>query len=352
MAISCVRCGTIALILLSIASSSFAVPVPAANSATIKDRANYIPRRKHVPLPGKIVAILLPDAQPVLSLEGRSGPANQLCIGYNGSSYRWVYVQVKERPMIGSLNLPVGDKGEKKRFDSLSLATPETVKQFGIKGRYALVEVEVNGGLGSPADDSFVATKMRQLDDTKEFPFKLDDVIANVRQQYEQRVKDQVREIDSGMAKAASGAIKDHKATGPRERAAVMFVTWLPEAKRLRVHFRTTISDGEYQYAGGVNIDLGGARTMKAGADRRRDPESWFQCAAVRLTVRNAVRHRFWNGLRSRTERQDRKNADAPHRELPARHQGAADFQSRRGRDASVSRGFDSQNSAVMNRQS
>ena len=140
MAISCVRCGTIALILLSVASTSFAVPVPAAKSATIKDRANYIPRRKHVPLPGKIMAVLLPDGQAILNLEGRSGPANQLhmATGYNGSSYRWVYVQVKERPMIGSLNLPVGDKGEKKRFDNLSLATPETVKQFGIKGRYAV----------------------------------------------------------------------------------------------------------------------------------------------------------------------------------------------------------------------
>jgi hypothetical protein len=266
MAISCVRCGTIVLTLLVVASTSFAVPVPAAKSATIKDRANYIPKRKHVPLPGKIVALLLPDAQAILNLEGRSGPTNQLCIGYNGGSYRWVYVQVKERPMIGSLMVRVGDKGDRKRFDNLSLATPETVKQFGIKGRYALVEVEVNGGLGSPADDSFVATKMRQLDDTKEFPFKLDDVIANLRQQYEQRVKDQVREIDSGMAKAATEAIKDRKATGPRERAEVMFVTWLPETKRLRVHFRTTISDGEYKYAGGVNIYLGGARTMKAGA--------------------------------------------------------------------------------------
>ena len=42
-----------------------------------------------------------------------------------------------------------------------------------------------------------------------------------------------------------------------------MFVTWRPEAKRLRVHFRTTISDGEYKYAGGVNIDLGPRATRK-----------------------------------------------------------------------------------------
>lgn len=262
MTASPIRCGLATLALGLAASSLLAVPVPSSGSATITDRQGYIPFRKHVPLPGKVIAVLLFDAQPVLNLEGRSGPADQLCLAYRGGSYRWVYVPVKENPLIGSLNLRVGDKGERKRFDNLSMATPATVKQWDIKGKYALVEVEVNGGLGSPAEDAFVATNMRQLDVTKEFPFKLEEVIENLRKQYEQHVKEQFRQVDSAMEKSAGEAIKDRKATGPRERVDVMFITWLPETQRLRVHFRSTIMDGEYKYAGGVNIDLGGPRTM------------------------------------------------------------------------------------------
>ena len=259
-----IRCSWAVLTVAIAATSLFAVPVPGGGSATITDRQGYIPNRKHVPLPGKVIGVLLFDAQPVLSLEGRSGPADQLCLGYNGGSYRWIYVPVKENPQIGSLSMHVGDKGERKRFDNLSMATPATVQQWDIKGKYALVEVEVNGGLGSPAEDAFVATKMRQLDGTKEFPFKLEEVIDKLRKQYDQHIKDQFRQLDSAMEKSAGEAIKDRKATGPRERVDVMFITWLPETQRLRVHFRSTIMDGEYKYAGGVNIDLGGPRTLKA----------------------------------------------------------------------------------------
>ena len=37
--------------------------------------ANFIHKTKHLPSPGKIVAVLATDAAPVLSLAGRSGPA-------------------------------------------------------------------------------------------------------------------------------------------------------------------------------------------------------------------------------------------------------------------------------------
>jgi hypothetical protein len=225
------------------------------------DRKAFIPFRKHVPLSGKVIGVLVYDAQPVLSLEGRSGPANQFCLAYNGGSYRWVYVPVKENPLIGSLNIAVGDKGERKRFDNLSMANPQTLSQWDIKGKYALVEIDVNGGLGSPAADALVATHMRQLDGTKEFPFKLEELIEDLQKKYDQQLKDQVRQIDAAMEKAASEAINDGKATGPRERVQVMYVTWISETERLRIHFRTTIMDGNYKYAGGVNVDFG-ARTI------------------------------------------------------------------------------------------
>ena len=39
-----------------------------------KDATDLIPNRKHMPLKGRVVGVLLYDGQPVLSTEGRSGP--------------------------------------------------------------------------------------------------------------------------------------------------------------------------------------------------------------------------------------------------------------------------------------
>lgn len=232
------------------------VPVPGSGPDTITDRKGFIPVNKQQPLPGKLVGVLVPGAQPVLSVEGRSGPEDQLCLGYNGCSYRWVYVPVTERPMMPWLDLPVAS-GERKRFNSLSLAMPATVQPLGVGPGYSLVEVEVNAGLGSPADQSFAATKMKTLDGTTDYPLKVADVMADLQKRYARFLTDQSKEIDAAMAESGRKAIGERKPTGPRERSDLTFVTWLPEAQRLRVHFRTHILDGEYKYANGIRIDLG-----------------------------------------------------------------------------------------------
>lgn len=256
-----------------VGSLVFAV-VTAVNAAPIKtadtvtDRASFIPLRKQQSLAGKVVGVLVSEPHAVLATEGRSGPKDQMCFGRGGCSYRWVYVPVENNPLIPRLNIRIGEKGSQvKAFDRLSMASPETVKKWDVPGTFALVEVEVNDGLGSPPDDSFVATKMRRLDGTAEFPLKVDEVIADLRRKYDDHLRETAGPVDEAMAKAAAAALKDRKPTGPRERRDVMFVTWLPETDRLRVHFRTIMTDGEYQYANGIKIDLGGAiPTMKAGS--------------------------------------------------------------------------------------
>src|SRR5262249_61641281 len=100
---------------------------------------------------------------------------------------------------------------------SLSMASPQTVKQWDIAVPYALVEVEVNDGLGAPADQAFVATKMKRLDGTKEFPLQLADVLADLRKRYPDDVKARQKAIDEALAEEQKVALKDRKPTGPRE---------------------------------------------------------------------------------------------------------------------------------------
>lgn len=264
-------------------ASAAATPVN-SGGPTIIDRKNFIPLRKHVPLPGTVIGVLVPDAQAVLALEGRTGPPDQLVFSCGGGSYRWMYVQVKANALIPRLDVPVGTKGEKKRFENLNLATPATLREFGIDGRYALVEVEVNGGLGAPAGDSFVATSIRRLDGTRAFPRKLDEVIGDLQRRYQDQERERSRETDAALEKAGAAALKGKKPTGPRERIDIAFATWLPDSNRLRVHFRSTLTDGRFEYENGINIEFGVKRTF-----------------AINQAVPTYQANRLPNGLRNGT---------------------------------------------------
>src|SRR5262249_10547114 len=149
-----------------------AAPNPLAGEETIGDRAGFIPYRKHRPLPGTVIGLLVGNPQPILSSEGRSGPLDSLCFSTDGASYRWVYVAADKDPQITNLDVPVGKGDERKRYPSLNMATLKNVKRWGVSQPYTLVEVQVNDGLGSPAEDSFVATDIKVLEGSAEYPLK------------------------------------------------------------------------------------------------------------------------------------------------------------------------------------
>ncbi|HEV3142706.1 MAG TPA: hypothetical protein VGZ47_02360 [Gemmataceae bacterium] len=251
--------GSAVAVAAALGGASFvdALPVQSGTNNTITDRKNFIPTRKFEPLAGKAIGLLVSDVQPVLNAEGRTGPENQLCFAQNGCSYRWAYVPAENNPRKTNLDLPVSEKGERKHFENVCLATAETVKPFGIQAKYALVELEVNGGLGCPACHSFAATKITRLDGTKEFPLDVAKVIAELSKKYDEHLRDEAQKIDNAMVEAGEKYLKDEKATGPRERSELMFLTWLPDSQRLRAHFRTRMTDGAYKYAAGLNIELG-----------------------------------------------------------------------------------------------
>ena len=245
---------------------ALAAPDPSANEDTIKDRAGFIPQRQYQPLPGKVVGVLVADVRKVMGNEGRSGPADAFGFSSGGGSYRWVYVPVADKPLIPSLTLPVGPTGEqKKRFDKLSLANAETVKQWGVPGGNVLVEVEVNGGLGAPPGDGFAATNMKVVEGTRDYPLRVADVLEQLRTRYQAHLKEQQPAIDRALADAQVKALKDRKPTGPRETDEIMHVSWLPQTQTLRVHFRTKITDGAFQTGQGVERDQFPLPPIKGG---------------------------------------------------------------------------------------
>jgi len=237
--------------------------------AEIKDRKGFIPYRNHQVLKGTAIGILLTDGQPVLGNEGRSGPSDQLVFATGGGSYRWVYVPTGNGT-IRNLQVPVGDQGNTQTFPSLDMANPKSVGGWGIKQPYSLVEVQVNNGQGSPAGDSFVATNMKVLDGTKEYPINTTEVVQALKKRYAEYVKEKGKAIDAAMTEAAGKYLKGRKATGPREQNELMFLTWLPETKTLQAHFRTKVTDGAYTW-----VEGGGIRPFPL-PPRKKDPNNPF----------------------------------------------------------------------------
>jgi hypothetical protein len=240
----------LALALLTMTASAallIAAPAPTETTETVKDRTTFLPHNKYNPLPGKTIGVLVSDVVAVMGLEGRSGAADNYGFSAANASYRWVYVPVKERPVITNFTIRAGEKGDQSAtYPNLGMANPNTVKQWDINVPYSLVEVEVNGGLGAPPDQGFVATKMKRLDDTKDYPLKVHEVVSDLRKRYAAYTKEHQKEIDDSLAEIQKTALKDKKLTGPRQTKEIFYITWLPESEHLRVCFRTTITDGAF----------------------------------------------------------------------------------------------------------
>lgn len=224
------------------------------------------------PLTGKSIGIVVRDGRKVLATEGRSGPPDALCFSRDGKSYQWMYVVTKDDPGIGELELPVGEKGDKSRsFRDLSLADARSAKHWDLSEPYSLVEVEVNGGEGSPATDSFVATRVRRIDGTPEFPLDVGKVMRELQKSYKAYVLSQQKAVDNAMNAAQQQYLKDQKPTGPREESEIVHVTWRGETERLQVRFSTRVTDGIFSIGKGTERKKnGGAVAERQGEDSPR----------------------------------------------------------------------------------
>jgi hypothetical protein len=215
-------------------------------------RQDFLPRRKYVPLPGKAVGLLVGQIRDVVGQEGRSGPEDAVCFARSAASYRWVYLPVPAPAPIRDLRVPVGEKGtEFQVYTALDIARPAMLAGWGIRTLPALVEVEVNGGRGSPAGESFVATHLRLLEGSQEYPLPASKILADLRQRYQRFLKERHKDLEAALKTAQQQALGDGKPTGPREQKELGYFTWLPETNALQARFLTRWTDGAYHYVRG-----------------------------------------------------------------------------------------------------
>jgi hypothetical protein len=126
----------------------------------------------------------------------------------------------------------------------------------GLPRPLALVEVEVNGGAGSTSDAAsafeFVATRLRVLDGTPEYPLHVAGVVSKLDCMYRMYLASRQREIDQAVERGLEQAFTQRRPSTVPAPTLERIVTWIPDqtlgsvstSPHLLVRYRTTIPSG------------------------------------------------------------------------------------------------------------
>lgn len=181
-----------------------AAPVPTSTPDTpATDPSKFVPTRTFTARDGTVVGVLVADAVPVMSRDGRSSQPDAIAFSRDGGSYNWLYVPVEANPQITNLQVRVGPKGGSTVvYPKLSMASPKTTAAWGVGEKFTLVEVTVNDGQGAPADEAFVATAVKVVDGTKAYPLKANEVVTAAREQFGKFTTAIKKDLADAMAKS------------------------------------------------------------------------------------------------------------------------------------------------------
>ncbi|MDX2036902.1 MAG: hypothetical protein SFX72_09635 [Isosphaeraceae bacterium] len=230
-------------------------PPPGAAALSSADRAPVLFRSvpQFAPLPGKVVGVIVLDAQDAFAAEERFGPAGASGFASGVGSYRWFYVAAEDPGKGDDLTVNVGSpKDAVADFSGVVPATRRTLPRAIREGVCRLAEVEVNGGKGSPADEVFVATRIVPLDRSPEYPLDLSEVVARARTDWAARFHPDSEGVARSLEEARRAALGDAKPTGPLETLREIRVTWLPRERKILLELRTTVANGRYAFGKGT----------------------------------------------------------------------------------------------------
>ncbi len=248
------------LALLTAVGALAAAPVPTTIPDTpATDPAKFLPTRAYTARDGTVVGVLVADAGPVMSRDGRSSQADAIAFSRDGGSYNWLYVPVEANPQITNLQVRVGPKGGTTVvYAKLSMASPKTTAAWVVSEKFTLAEVTVNDGQGAPADEAFVASGVKVVEGTKAYPVKANEVVTTAREQFAKYSTAIKKDLSDAMAKSQKAALNDEAPSGKVKTEELLHVTWLPADEQLAVTFLVKQSDGAWKKGGGgANLDDG-----------------------------------------------------------------------------------------------
>lgn len=195
-------------------------------------------------VPGHATGVLVLDGE-LQHFLGRTGPeGREVSFSTAGQSYRWVLVPGRAGDVSPTLNLrgqKAGDFYAPAEVRAAGLA--DDMAALGLQKPYALVEAEVNEGLGSREDERLVLTKIKPLEGSPGYPADLSAVVDEAREAHE-RLPSLTPEMEKARTAPATppppwfAKLGGGGAEAVRDDRTLVYVTWLPDTRELVVRFR------------------------------------------------------------------------------------------------------------------
>ena len=219
------------------------------------------------PLPGRAIGILVRDASLAMREMGYIGADNAYGFASGPGGYRWLYCPCPGEEFKKSaepITVKTGEHGMgEKTFNNVCVldAPLATHINKNLSRPFTLVNIEVNGGLGCPATDSFVATDIRVIDGVLD-PTR---AVEEARKLFLERVaqtekKGAVAETLSAWVNKLPAAERPSELKKTAER---VLVTWLADRNVMHVEWRL-----DYRAPGGRQETSIGTQAKPPGGYR------------------------------------------------------------------------------------
>lgn len=257
----------------------------------LRSSAGEEPTQKDAPgwasLPGRTTGVLVRDAAPAMRERGYVGADDAYGFASGPGGYRWIYVpcpgpEFKESAEPLTVRTGERDAG-RKTFDNVCLLDARLVSSRlkGLDRPFTLVEVGINGGLGCPATDSFVATDLRILHGVLDPNRAVEDSGRLFRKQVAEAEK--VGAVARAFARWADKPPTVDQASDRQKTSEWVAVTWLPDRRVFRVEWRVEYRAAADRMESSIGIQAkppGGYRSPRQAPSRRPAEEH-----VVRLTM-------------------------------------------------------------------
>ena len=230
------------------------------------------------PLPGTAIGLIDGTRTTAPQQVKQRIDANPAVFTRDGAA-RFLYLIASPTEQGSKQYFYVGQSGPVQAFPNIVPATQSILRSRDIPGPFALLEVEVNEGKGSPPPplgENFVATSFRVLDRTQQYPLDssqaIDEAVKRCRTKFAM-----IMAADPAFASVARSAFRASKSK-MRKELLDAGATWVSHSERIRVECNFRLVDDEFKYGRGVLQDEDHMNASNQGIPSGRQ-------SGVRVTV-------------------------------------------------------------------
>jgi hypothetical protein len=222
---------------------------------------SFLLRRQFDALPGQTRGLLVSGVGAALRAEGRSIPDDAVLFGRDHDSYRTIYVPLPDSTETVTLPVPSEERDSQRivreRFQGYALARLALLRPVYENDGFAIVDVEVNGGRGSPAGvDRFAATKIRRVDGSPDgYLFSAAAAMRRAKEICASHglMKD-VQNLASDLLSTTSGQAPSSKPSTP---TLHMHATWNSQAEQIEAKCIVQATRAEHEAGEGTKSTQG-----------------------------------------------------------------------------------------------